>query len=113
MTKTSDLPTYRSLRTRLLAVVATTGMLLTALIGGVSATSASAASAPLPALPLSTSGNRIVDANGAAVTLQGVNWLCLVGLWLLITFILMGETLQLPNTGHFVRLQTQFPCGVF
>ena len=74
MTKTSDLPTYRSLRTRLLAVVAATGMLLTALIGGVSATSASAASAPLPALPLSTSGNRIVDANGAAVTLQGGNW---------------------------------------
>ena len=52
VTKTSDLPTYRSLRTRLLAVVAATGMLLTALIGGVSATSASAASAPLPALPL-------------------------------------------------------------
>ncbi len=32
------------------------------------------AATSMPAFPLSTSGNKIVDANGFPVTLQGVNW---------------------------------------
>ena len=42
-------------------------------VGALSAPVASAATS-LPALPLSTSGRNIVDASGATITLQGVNW---------------------------------------
>ena len=52
------------------------GLILTALAAGVGVLNApnAMASAGLPALPLSTSGSKIIDATGATVTLQGVNW---------------------------------------
>lgn len=36
--------------------------------------SAASAAVSLPSLPLSTNGSKIIDASGAPVTLQGVNW---------------------------------------
>ena len=51
------------------------GAILTTSAGaGVLSAPAASAATGLPALPLSTSGSKIVDATGAAITLQGVNW---------------------------------------
>lgn len=49
------------------------GLAMLPVLGVASAPAATAASG-LPALPLSTSGSRVVDANGNEVVLQGVNW---------------------------------------
>ncbi|CAB4681123.1 unannotated protein [freshwater metagenome] len=59
------------------AVSLVLGVILTTLaaagVGVLAAPTASAASG-VPPLPLSTSGSKIVDATGATITLQGVNW---------------------------------------
>ena len=48
--------------------------LVVALIAGLASTTPVVAEAGLPALPLSTDGNEIVDSKGRTVVLQGVNW---------------------------------------
>ncbi|MFY9231610.1 MAG: cellulase family glycosylhydrolase, partial [Candidatus Nanopelagicales bacterium] len=48
--------------------------LVVALIAGLASTTPVVAGAGLPALPLSTDGNEIVDSKGRTVVLQGVNW---------------------------------------
>lgn len=48
-------------------------MLTTFLVSALAGQTAQAATS-LPSLPLSTSGNQIVDSTGKQVTLQGVNW---------------------------------------
>jgi endoglucanase len=48
--------------------------LVVALIAGLASTTPVVAGAGLPALPLSTDGNEIVDCKGRTVVLQGVNW---------------------------------------
>ena len=62
-------PSHRSNRRRTIGVLAAITMLLATLIGGVTAATANAATS-LPTLPLSTSGNKIVDATGKTVTLR-------------------------------------------
>lgn len=48
-------------------------MMATFFVATLSQPTAQAATS-LPSLPLSTSGNKIVDSTGSQVTLQGVNW---------------------------------------
>lgn len=56
-------------------VLLTTGLIITLAVGSLigSSRQAQAVTEP-PVLPLRTSGNTIVDANGTGVTLKGVNW---------------------------------------
>lgn len=60
----------------MIAVMAVLAMLSVSATFFVSALSGSTtqAATSLPSLPLSTSGNKIVDSTGTQVTLQGVNW---------------------------------------
>ena len=43
-------------------------------IAGPGSTTPASAEVGLPALPLSTDGNEIIDSKGRTVVLQGVNW---------------------------------------